>query len=367
MMKKGLLIFLLLVFLLPGCKHKEEQSQSNDYTTRGDTVFVKNKEVLDNNLKISEVSTVSYSKEISAAGTVQPIPTQFAYIAPPFSGRIVRSFVKLGQKVQANTPLFEIASPDFTTAQKEYFQARSSKELAQKELTRKQDLLNNGVGSQKELEEAITALQIEDKEYENAKAALLVYHVNPQNMTLGSPLIMRSPIAGEVIADEIVTGQYFTSESEPIATVADLSKVWIVAQVKEKDIRFIHQGDDMEIAIAAFPGKDIRGTVYRIEEAVDEETRAIKVLSICDNKEGFLKIGMFTTVHFMDKPSDMIEISEKALLQGEKDSYVFVQIAPDTFIKTPVEVETTRDGKAFISKGLKVGDKVISEGGYYLK
>lgn len=100
-----------------------------------------------------------------------------------------------------DTPLFEISSPDFTTAQKEFFQTRSAKELAQKKLGRKKDLLQHGVGSQKELEEAISALQIAEKEYENAYSALQVYQVAPERMTLGQPLIVRSPIAGQVIAD----------------------------------------------------------------------------------------------------------------------------------------------------------------------
>lgn len=367
-MKKNVQILMLFsILLLFSCNNKKEQSQSNDYITKGDTVIVENKDILSKNIKVIPVEKVLYEKEISAAGTVQPIPTQFAYIAPPFSGRVVRSFVKLGQQVQANTPLFEIASPDFTIAQKEYYQAKSSRELAQKELTRKQDLLNNGVASQKELEEAITALQIEDNEYQNAIAALKVYHVDPKDMVLGTPLIIRAPIAGQIIENNIVTGQYFTEESDPIATIADLSKVWIVAQVKEKDIRFIHEGGEIDINISAFPGKEIKGTVFRIEESVDEETRAIKVLSVCDNKEGLLKLGMFTTVHFLDKPTEMIQIPEKALLQGEKDTYVFVQKAENTFLRTPVEVEATKDGKSIITKGLQLGDNVIGEGGYYLK
>lgn len=368
-MKRGTLQLLLLVSALyfTACKTKEAQQDNTPFTIKGDTVFVSNDEAFLSQIKLSEVETTPYSKEVITAGTVQPIPTQFAYIAPPFAGRVVKSYIKLGQKVQANTPLFEIFSPDFTTAQKEFFQARSEKELAQKELKRKQDLLSNGVGSQKEMEEAMNVLQIAEKEYENTYSALQVYHVNTNNMVLGQPLIVRSPIAGEVIENNIVAGQYITNDSEPIATIADLSQVWITAQVKEKDIRFIHQGDDMDIYIAAYPEKAFNGKVFHIQEAVDDETRAIKVLSASDNKDGLLKIGMYTTVHFLDKPADFIQIPETALLQGEKDSYVFVQKSPGVFLRTPVDVEATKDGSAIISKGLSNKDIIVSEGGYYLK
>ena len=213
-------------------------------------------------------------------------------------------------------------------------------------MKRKEDLIRNGVSSQRELEEAQNALLIADKEFENASAALRVYQVdNPVEMILGQPMIVRSPIPGEVIKDNIVTGQYLKDDTEPIAIVADLSKVWIAAQVKEKDIRFINEGSSLGIEISALPGTVIKGNVYHVEE----------------------ELGMYTTVHFLSVPVGQIQIPEKALLQGEKDSYVFVQIAPLVFVRTSVTVETTENGIAVISEGLRPGDKIISEGGYYLK
>lgn len=349
------------------CKKNIEKEEIYSYQSKGDTVHIASNKLIEK-LKITEARILPYSKEIVTAGTVKAIPTQFAYVAPPFSGRVVKSCIKLGQQVQKGTPLFEISSPDFTAAQKDYFQARSSRELAQKDYRRKEDMMHNGVSSQKELEEAENILLVAEKEYENAVAALNVYQVDdPENMILGQPHIVRAPISGNVIENNIVTGQYLKDDTEPIAVVADLSKLWITAQVKEKDIRFINEGNELDIEVSALPGTRIKGTVYHVEEAVDEETRSIRVLSICDNKEGMLKLGMYTTVHFFSQPADMIHISEKALLQGEKDSYVYVQTSSDTYVRTPVEVEISQSGLAVIRNGLAMGDKIISEGGYYLK
>ena len=104
-------------------------------------------------------------------------------------------------------------------------------------MKRKEDLIKNGVSSQKELEEAQNALLIADKEFENASAALRVYQVdNLGEMILGQPLIVRSPISGVVIKDNIVTGQYLKDDTEPIAIVADLSEVWITGSGKGKKI-----------------------------------------------------------------------------------------------------------------------------------
>lgn len=358
---------LLSLAFLPACRNVQTVQEESAYTFKGDTVCICDNDILAGKLIVSPIGIEPYSKEVVTAGTVQAIPTQFAYIAPPFSGRITKSHIRIGQRVQVNTPLFEINSPEFMEVQKSFFQAKSEKELARKDLKRKEDLKRNGVASEREYEEALHALDMAEKEYENAYSALLVYQVLPEDMVFGHPLVIRSPITGDVIENNIVTGQYLNSESDPVAVVADLSSVWVAAQVKEKDIRFIHEGDKMVIHVSAWPGKSITGTVYHVEEAVDEETRSIKVLSICDNKEELLKMGMYATVHFLDKPADCIVIPDKAILQGENDSYVFVEISHNTFARRAVSVEMTREGKAIINQGLQPADRIITEGGYYLK
>lgn len=357
---------LLLLFTIPSCKQETTSQEDRSYLINGDTISISNESLLEK-ITISPVAFEPTVKEVITAGTVQAIPTQIAYIAPPFSGRVTKSYVNLGQSVKANTPLFEIVSPDFTSAQKEFYQAQSEREFAQKDYKRKQDLIKNGVSSQKELEEALNILNIAEKEYENAVSALNVYQTDPDNMTLGQALVIRAPISGQVIETNIVTGQYINSDSDPVATVADLSKVWVVAQVKEKDIRFIHEGDEMDIHISAYDDKTIKGKVFHINESIDEETRSIKVLSICDNNDALLKMGMYTTVHFLDKPQDCIVISEKALLQDEKNNFVFIQKGENKFVKTIVETLGAKDGKVIVTKGLDKDDVIISEGGYYLK
>lgn len=361
------LLFPFLLLLLSSCQPAAGLPEAPTYRVEGDTVFIAQNDSIQGKLKLALVQLMPYTKEVITAGTVQPIPTQFAYIAPPFSGRIVRSFVKLGQKVKANTALFEISSPEYTAAQKDFFQARFSKELAQKELTRKEDLLANGVGSAKEFEEALHVLQLADKEYENTFAALRVYQVDPLAMTFGHALLVRSPLAGKVIANSIVTGQYTKDDAEPIATIADLSQVWVTAQVKEKDIRFVHVGSAVKIALSAFPDREIQGEVFHIEESVDESTRSIRVLVLCDNKEELLKIGMYSTVHLFDTATARIHIPEKALLQDAQYSYVFVAVQPNAYVRRPVVVESLKNGLAVIAEGLATGETIISAGAYYLK
>ncbi|MCD8178020.1 MAG: efflux RND transporter periplasmic adaptor subunit [Tannerellaceae bacterium] len=369
MVKRNLmfLLFLPITLCWISCGGNKEEENDAPYRFNGNTVYVNPNHVVAEKIETTQVTVEEYSREIITAGSIQPITTQYAYIAPPFAGRITKSHVSIGQTVKENTPLFEIISSDFMETQKEFYQAQSERELALKDMKRKEDLFQNGVASEKELEEAINLLKIAEKEYENARAALNIFHVNPDEMVLGQPMVIRSPIAGNVIENNVVTGLYLKDDAEPVAIVANISQVWVVAQVKEKDLRYIHDDSELKIQLAAYPDKELRGKVFHIDEAVDEETRSVRVLSICDNKDELLKLGMYVTIHFHESPSPHLVIPEKALLQDEKMTFVFVQTAPHTYVKTPVEVEVTKDGKAIIEGGLEKGQTIISAGGYYLK
>lgn len=358
---------LCTILLLTSCSNASSKKETIPFEIKGDTIKIIDQQFIKQSLKLGKPDIRPYSKEVISSGSVQPIPTEFAYIAPPFGGRVTKSYISLGESVQKGMPLFEIISPEFTAAQKHYFQAQTARDLAAKELQRKKDLFQNGVGAQRELEEALGILQITEKEFENTRAALMIYHVNPDETILGQPLIIRAPISGEIIENNIVTGQYIKNETEALAVVANLKNVWITAQVKEKDIRFIHEGDDIMIKISALPDYEIKGRVYQIDKSMDESTRSIRVLSICENKEKALLIGMYATVCFIDKPTPQIHIPATSLLQGEKCSYVLVQKEHQMFVKTPVEVELIKDDFAIIKQGLETSDIIVKEGGYYLK
>ena len=363
-----IIIVCILVGQLISCNSIENSQDAGTFVIKNDTVFLYSfSENLKSLVALSEVSVQSEQLEIITAGRIQAIPTQFAYVASPFAGRINRCYVKLGQKVTENMPLFEIVSPEFTAMQKEYFLAEAKREVARKDLLRKKELLNNGVGSVKEYEEALSTMKQADKEYENTQASLRTYHVDPEKMILGDPLIVRAPISGSIIENNIVTGQYINSDADPVALVANLSDVWVSAQVKEKDIRFIDKGDNMNIYVDALPGKTITGRVAHINDKVDEETRSIHVISVSENQNEELKIGMYATMHFYGRPIDYMVVPEKAVLQGEKNSYVLLYSSPDYLIRQAVKIEFTKGGYAYISKGIQEGETIVSEGGYYFQ
>ncbi|MFB6453838.1 efflux RND transporter periplasmic adaptor subunit [Chitinophaga sp. Hz27] len=355
-----------MVLSFASCQQTQGGNDAVSYTISGDTITLPLNSNLLSKLKDTIVQAAPYRLQLFTAGTVKAIPTQFAEIAPPFQGRVTRSYLRLGMKTTPETPLFEISSPDFVQAQKVFFQEKSQLEQARKNLQRQQDLVAHGVGTQKDLEEAQTAYDVEKKEYENAAVGIRLFKADPEKLSLGQPLVVRAPINGEVIENKVVLGQFIKDDAASVATVADLSKIWIAGQVKEKDIRFIHELDECNIEIAALPEKHIKGKVYHVNEIVDESTRSVEVLIAANNTDHTLKPGMYVTVNFVDAPTTAILIPTKALLQMNDASFVFVEVAAHKYQRRKVVTGNTVGDHVVIQSGLSAGEKIVSSGGFYL-
>ena len=363
---KNLLLALWGATILLACNHKTETKENEPFSLQGDTIIIPSKSTIAGKLKLEKVKSEPFQLELQTAGTVKAIPNAYAEIAPPFSGRVTKVHLRLGMKTQAGTPLFEMVSPDFTAAQKSFFQAKSGYQVAKLSLKRQQDLKNNGVGSQKDLEEAESSFEVNEKEYQNAVASLKIFGVNTNKLIFGQPLIITSPIAGEAIANELVMGQYIKEDDAPKAKIADLKKVWVAGQIKEKDIRFIHELDGAEIQAGAYPDKKIIGKIYHVDEIIDETTRSVQVLIECLNPNHILKPGMYVSVKFTDTPVNTLFIPAKAVLQFNDRSFVFVQLADGKYTRRYVETGVSQNGKIAILSGLKPNETIISEGAFYL-
>ncbi|WP_089898100.1 efflux RND transporter periplasmic adaptor subunit [Chitinophaga arvensicola] len=347
--------------------HSVKEDPATTAVPQGDTITLPAGSPLKEKIRIDPVLSAPYSREVSTAGTVKAIPTQYAEIAPPFQGRVTRSYLHLGMKTPADAPLFEISSPDFFAAQKVFFQEKTQLQQAERTWKRQQDLMANGVGTQKDLEEAQTAYDVEKKEYENAVMGIRIFKANPDQLSLGQPLIVRAPVAGEVIENKVVLGQFIKDDAASVATIADLSAVWISGQVKEKDIRFIHTGDECSIDVVALPGVSLKGKVYHVNAVVEEDTRSVPVLIAVDNKDRALKPGMYVTVKFMDQAVPALLIPATALLQANETPYVFISTTDGKFIKRPITTNGSNNHQqVVVTAGLQAGDRIVTQGGFYL-
>lgn len=364
-MYKFLMAFLCLSFLA-GCRNNAVTVEESGFTFNGDTIIVKNNSPLLKQIFIQKAEYKEFSAEFRTVGAVRAEAGKYAEIASPFAGRIVKSFVKLGQRVSAGSPVFEIGSADFYEATKAYFSAQSAAEVAQKNYDRQKDLAANGVASQKDMEQSGSEALIAGQELEQAKAKLRIFNIDISSLRMGQPLKVVSPISGEIVRCNITIGGYVKEDSEPLAVVADLSNVWVAALVKEKYFGAIKKGDRVEIYTDANPHKIIWGTIYNIGEMLDEETRSLEVIVECNNADRELKLGMFCSVHFLSTPSQAIILPSTAVMQHQDNNYVLIETGKGRFVRRKVEVESALRNNVRIISGVEAGEKVVVKGGILL-
>lgn len=366
-MTQKIITLLLTIASLTACQAGQERNDDpKSVRQEGDTIFVGGQSPILSRLRTDIVNLEPYRQEVTTSCEIKAIPSQYAEIASPFAGRINQSFVRLGQKVAPGTPIFSISSPDFFEAGKNYFHARQEMGLALKNYKREKDLFDNRVSAQKEVEEAEANYELAKQEFENARVSLEVYQIDPQDLKLGQPLVVRSPIAGEVVTDKIVMGQYIQDDAEPIAIIADLNQVWAIANVKEKDLHLIQDLESVEIQLIAMPDQTFSGEIYHVNEMLDPESRSVEVIIACDNHDRQIKPAMYGHVRLIGREKKAIRIPTSALLQDENSAYVLRSIGNNRFIKQPVTTGNDVNGETIVFKGLTANDSIVVAGAFYL-
>ena len=367
MIKKYHALFVASI-MLSACAGGSEQN-TPEITYQGNQVTVSAESPILNKLKYETLAMKPFCNEFRTVGTVQAETGNFAEVNVPFDGRITRTLVRLGSKVHAGQTLFEMSSPDFLAASKEYFQNLQNYEKAKADYERKKVLAQHGIASQKELQEAFAEAENARQDKEYTAATLKVYGTDPSTMKMGQNMSVVAPISGEVVQSDVTVGSFTKADSEALMTIADLHKVWVNARVKELHIGSVAQGGKAEIHSEADPDYVISGEIINVGNLVDEETRSVQVLIGCDNQELKLKHGMFVSVHFLSDAQDAIVVPATSVFQGEQRCYVYVCTdQQNVFERREVELGAGNDDNTELSikSGLKVGEKIIAVGGLYL-
>lgn len=363
-------VFLLLCAgLLAGCSNttnSTDSAENNSVAVQGDTLIVSPSSNIAANIVCSTVGRQAYAPTLSTTGVVTAIPSCYAEVAAPFPGRVVRSLVKIGQTVKAGTPLFEISASDYAEVVKRFIQSKSEMDMAKRALDRIQDLHNNKVASAKELDEAKTAYAMAMEEYHHALAVAKEYQIDLNKAEVGQPMIVRSPISGRVLSNDLVIGEYLKEDAAAKVVVADLSKVWVKANVNEMDAPYVDGIDDVEVSLVARPDSVFRGRLTYTGGVLDPETRSVETIIECENTHRQLLPNMYARVNMHIQSLSSIVIPKDAVLQNDKGRYVLREINDSTFVRTPVETMSINERLLRVLNGLNEGDRIVTEGAFYL-
>ncbi|EPG76104.1 efflux transporter, RND family, MFP subunit [Leptospira fainei serovar Hurstbridge str. BUT 6] len=368
---RKLLTLILLSFLFNSlnCKKKNIDFEPiEDFKIEGDYFIIPENSPLRGKIRTGEVHLKDFVKEIQAPASVEANSTKMVKVTPPLVGRIVKLYVKLGEPVSPGKILFSIDTPELAQAQKDYLSAKAQLLQAEIDLTRQSDLLAHGVGMQKEVQQAKTNYDVIKSQLNQSSIRLKMYKIDPENTALGEPLKVYSPIKGRIVSMNIAPGEFHNDANETLITIADLSSVWITANVQEKDIRFVNAGDPCSARVSAYPEENFNGKVLFMDDILDSESRTVKVRVEFRNPERKLKPGMFATVIFQSKPKKSILIPSKALIQEGDKKFVFVKKSEKSYEKREVRTDDTESlaEDVVIIDGLIVGDHIITDGSFYL-
>lgn len=355
-----------MAILLSACTGNRTADTYNEVIHRGDTVYIDRNSPIWEYLEFRTVKEEEYSAAFRTVGEVSPVAGRIAEISAPFAGRITECNIHLGQKVREGSPVFGLGSSDFYEAGKAYFAARSNHTLAAKRYARQKELSANGVGTEKELEQAGNEAYIAEQELEQAAAVLGIFNADTSSVRTGRPLSVVSPINGEVLKCDMTIGSYVGEGEGPLAVIADLSEVWVRAFIKERYFGSVKEGDRAEIHIPSIPGKTYSGKIRYVGEIVDPSSRSLEVIIDCDNMDRDLKLGMFCNVTFFGTPSESIILPATALMQERESDFVYLLLPDSSLLRRNVVSENTGNGSVRITEGLSCGETAMTKGGIFL-
>src|SRR3984893_337097 len=292
-------VLLIAILASVGCSDRPKKASADDAGAiqhQGNRVIVPPSSPLANRVWLDPFKSPSITRQVTARASVEADPARYARILPPLSGRVLKLFVHPGDTVNKDDELLLLDSPDFGTAQADYARARTALTQTEHSLVRQQDLATHGIVGQRDVEQAKTDRDSALSDFNRTRDRLRLLGMDPDKTTLGSPLIVRSPLTGKVLDILAATGEFRTDPTPPLTTAGDISDIWVTANVQEKDIHFVHRSDPASATFASYPTESFRGKVLFVADVLDPDTRTAKVRIAYPNTDGRLRPAMFATV-----------------------------------------------------------------------
>ncbi len=326
-------------------------------------------------VKTAKADSEELSTPISATACIEFNADRISKISSRMSGKILKVAASQGDRVGMNQPLAYLDSPDIDLAWADYLKTKSRLDLARTNLKREETLFEKGVSPEKDVLKARQELKETEADLNLAREKFRILSIDishfEEKKTSGEhPLVpISSPIGGVVIEKSVSQGEV-VSPDKILFVVANLSNLWVVIDILEKDVGLIRSGMAAHVSAAAFPGRTFRGKISYTGDVIDEKTRTAKARVTVDNSSGLLKPGMFATVSIDSARGSMqkaIAVPEEAVFLDGLERYVFIQEGNERFVPRRVSVGSASGLKVEIKEGLKVGETVVTKGVFTLK
>ena len=368
--KSALAVAATLILWSAACSPKKDNDQRASVTPTNVTLTAEQR----SHIHFYTVAPVRFHKAIDTTGVVDFDNDQATSVISPMSGPVTRLMVSPGDPVRKGQALAAVASADYATAVSAYQKAVVTAANARRVADADKDLVRDQSVSQREADQAQSDAANAEADRDAAFQGLTALNMDEatiRDIRAGKPLarvegLIRSPLAGTVVERLITPGQLLQAGTTASFTVADLSKVWVMAQVFESDLGAVGIGDSAKVTT---DGGTFSGTVTNITPQVDADTRSMKVRVTVPNPRGRLKRQMYVHVQIQARQeSTGLLVPVSAVLRDDENlPFVYVAQADGSFARRHVTLGVRTGDSNQITEGLRPGDRIVVDGGLFVQ
>lgn len=365
------LLFGFALLLIAGCKAKQETTAAAaSLPLNPDEVMVT--PALKENLKFGYPEMADITGTLMVTARVQTNAKLIAHVGSPVKGRILKLLVFEGQHVTAGTVLATLHSTDLSDTQFALIKAVSQQNLAAAAEKRAEQLLKADVIGQAELERRRAELLQATTEAESYHTQLLGLGMSESQIRrletthkLSADYPVIAPKSGTVLKREVTIGQV-VQPADPAFTIADLSNVWVVANVPEEDSGQLKDGMQVEVRVPALPEQVIKGRLSFVSPIVDPQTRTVEVHIDVSNPKGVLKPDELANMTFTGQKERKLTVPATAVVREGNKDYVFIEISPTKYALREVSLAEGENDRRVLLSGVRKDQRIVTDGAFHL-
>jgi cobalt-zinc-cadmium efflux system membrane fusion protein len=373
----GIAASLAVAFVLAGCGGAGEKASKMTSFSTAESPEAKAEIFSLPADQMSHISVVTVEqgrlpRTLRLSGAVEYNDFKTTPVITQVGGPVSRVVVAPGEHVRAGQALLYIASPDYSLLRSAYIKARDAAQLANKYFLRAQDLYDHHAISEADLEQAQSTRNQAQADLESSADAIRILGIaDPETIVTKPPtpeIPLYSPVAGEVVDRECSVGQLLAAGATQCFTLSDMSSVWILVNVYQKDVAYVHVGDPVTIDNESYSDV-VRGKIEYISPALDPTTRTLQARIEASNPGERLKKEMYVTAEVQAGViPDALFVPNSSVLRDEQNMpYVYLETSSSQFARRDVTLGESLDGKTQILTGLQANDRVVGDGSLFLQ
>ena len=347
-----------------GSEQKNIQADANPSATSSDSEYIATDAKGIQTITVKSSAVPDY---LELPAHIEADPTRVVHIYPPAGGRIVEMKVRPSDHVEKGQLLALLESSDLSRAVADYHKARVDAEVKQQALTRAEDLLTHNAIAQKDYQQAHGDAKIAEAELEATAQHIRDLGMDPDHAS--TELRVVAPRSGVILDIGASTGEYSKSldAPQPLCTIADISTVWALGDIYERDFAALKMGAEAQVTLDAYPNQHWEGRVGVLYDVVDPATRTLHLRVVLENPDHRMKPAMFGSIRVLRSSSTGILVPTSAVIREGNEAHVFVSKGNGRFERRTVKLGRAVDGSNEILSGVNPGDSIVSEGALLLR